>query len=254
MTIGEQLKKTRLLLGITQEQMCAGSIAEAYYSRVERDINEINITSLIKMLNNRHVSLYDFFLPFDIAPIDEEIQLAFINHDRIKLDKLSKSKRANTGYYKFEFKLINAIWDGKTDSLSEEFKQKVRRQFLQIGKFNVNFLIQIQFVLPFATFEEAKSLMDYVFMSSDKLESKERYLPYLASTFVAYLKRCIAENQLGEARKGIAYIPQVTITASTTVYKALAAYYQAVIAKDDAKVDEIKRILQIVGYADYLNE
>lgn len=253
MTIGEQLKKTRLLLGITQEQMAAGIITEAHYSRVERDINEINAASLIKMLNKWHVSLYDFFLPFDIAPIDKEIHSAFINHDMDKLNELSKDQRVDKEYYRFELRLIKAIFEGKTDNLSEEFKQKAKRQFLQVGKINIDFLVQLQFIMPFSNFAEIKPLMDYVLSSSKQMKLHEYYLPYLTSTLVAYLKRCVEEKQSDEAKKVSDFIIEVADTTSTVIYKILALYYQALIAGDEGKAREIKYILQLTGYANYLN-
>ncbi|WP_173005101.1 helix-turn-helix domain-containing protein, partial [Lactobacillus helveticus] len=51
MTIGQQLKKTRLLFGLTQEEMSAGIVSKSFYSRVERDKNAITINKLIAMLN-----------------------------------------------------------------------------------------------------------------------------------------------------------------------------------------------------------
>ena len=33
MTIGQQLKKSRLLFGLTQEEMSAGIVSESFYSR-----------------------------------------------------------------------------------------------------------------------------------------------------------------------------------------------------------------------------
>lgn len=65
MTIGEQLKQTRMLLGLNQTQMCGGIISEPFYSRVERGLSEINIIDLLKILNLHDVSLYDFFKDFD---------------------------------------------------------------------------------------------------------------------------------------------------------------------------------------------
>lgn len=64
-TIGEQLHKTRMFLGITQEEMTKGIIATSFYSRVERDKVDININDLILILNENHVSLRDFFEKFD---------------------------------------------------------------------------------------------------------------------------------------------------------------------------------------------
>ncbi len=51
MTIGEQLKKTRNTLQLTQKQMSEGIISESFYSRVECDKSRINIIDLIKILN-----------------------------------------------------------------------------------------------------------------------------------------------------------------------------------------------------------
>ena len=60
MTVGQQLRKTRMFLGITQEEMTKGIIATSFYSRVERDKADININDLILILNKNHVSLRDF--------------------------------------------------------------------------------------------------------------------------------------------------------------------------------------------------
>lgn len=60
MTIGEQLKKTRNTLQLTQKQMSEGIISESFYSRVECDKSRINIIDLIKILNKHQISLYDF--------------------------------------------------------------------------------------------------------------------------------------------------------------------------------------------------
>lgn len=57
MTIGEQLKKTRNTLKLTQKQMSEGIISD---SKVERDKSRINIIDLIKILNKNQISLYDF--------------------------------------------------------------------------------------------------------------------------------------------------------------------------------------------------
>ncbi len=128
MTIGEQLKRERILLGITQRQMCAGIITESFYSRVENNKNEINIDDLIKILNKQHISFYDFFAPFSISPIDPEIQQvsispidpeiqqAFINYNRSELKRLKDDKRSQDSKYQLEFKIMLAILDNKRKS------------------------------------------------------------------------------------------------------------------------------------------
>ena len=86
MTIGQQLKKTRLLFGLTQEEMSAGIVSESFYSRVERDKNAITINKLIAMLNANNISLNDFFKIFDNEGMPElklqrQIYSAFNDRD-----------------------------------------------------------------------------------------------------------------------------------------------------------------------------
>lgn len=42
MKIGEALRKERLKLGLTQEQMCEGILSRPFYAIVESDKNRIN--------------------------------------------------------------------------------------------------------------------------------------------------------------------------------------------------------------------
>ena len=88
MKIGTQLKTTRLLLGLTQEQFSAGIVTESYYSRVESNKSNISMDSLLKILNYNQVSLYDFFEPIISEDINQELILAFLNLDSKKIKQL----------------------------------------------------------------------------------------------------------------------------------------------------------------------
>lgn len=60
MTIGQQLKKFRLLLGLSQADMAAGIVTASFYSKVERDQSEIVIDKLVEILNAHNISLNEF--------------------------------------------------------------------------------------------------------------------------------------------------------------------------------------------------
>ena len=49
MTIGEALKQLRLHAGLTQNQMATGLMSESFYSKVERDVHEIDANLLIRV-------------------------------------------------------------------------------------------------------------------------------------------------------------------------------------------------------------
>ena len=60
MTIGEALKKERLRLGLTQEEMVQGVIHNGHYSKIERGIEGISAESLFKILFAHQIDLDDF--------------------------------------------------------------------------------------------------------------------------------------------------------------------------------------------------
>ena len=61
MTIGEALKQLRLHAGLTQNQMAAGLMSESFYSKVERDVHEIDANLLIELLTAHHFDVVSFF-------------------------------------------------------------------------------------------------------------------------------------------------------------------------------------------------
>lgn len=253
MTIGEQLKKARLFLGITQEQMCAGVVSEAFYSRVENNKNDITINDLLKILNNQHISFYDFFMPFDSPSIDQEIQRAFINYNRIKLEQLKDDPRAQNSKYQLEFIIMLAILDDHTDGLSAELKQKIKHRVLHIGEFDNDFLFELQLIMPFCELNEVKLLVDYILASSQNLEAVDARMPLLLSTLVAYIKRCVKEKNATEARRIIKFIYNMPATSSVTIYRTVARYYSALIDDDQAEVKKIKTLIQLTGYSAFIS-
>ena len=61
MTIGEALKQARLHRGLTQEQMANGIISESFYSKVERDVHQIDTNLLLNILISQHIDVGSFF-------------------------------------------------------------------------------------------------------------------------------------------------------------------------------------------------
>lgn len=59
-TIGRQLRKFRMLLGLSQTEMATGIVTDSFYSKVERDISGISIDKLIEILNIHHISFLTF--------------------------------------------------------------------------------------------------------------------------------------------------------------------------------------------------
>ena len=133
MDIGNQLKNTRVLLGLTQEQFSAGIVTESFYSRVENNKSNISMNALLGILNYHHVSLRDFFAKEDIKHQKKQIMQAFIDRDVKKLNQYFSSSELTGSKYQLEFKLMFAILNQKIDSLSKKTKEEAYHQLLRIG-------------------------------------------------------------------------------------------------------------------------
>lgn len=107
--IGEQLRKTRMFLGITQEEMTKGIIATSFYSRVERDKVDININDLILILNENHVSLRDFFDKFD-DNLDQGLYFDLSINNQKSLEKI-KEKNFDDDKFLAQFALSMLDYD-----------------------------------------------------------------------------------------------------------------------------------------------
>lgn len=60
-SIGENLKKERKVKGLSQSKFVEGIISESFYSKVEREVNEISAKDLISILQKNKISIVDFF-------------------------------------------------------------------------------------------------------------------------------------------------------------------------------------------------
>lgn len=88
MTIGKALKQLRLHAGLTQDQMAAGIISESYYSKVERDIHNIDAKLLIDILRVHGFDVISFFSKIYHQPAKESSDFEFIT----QIDEARKKK------------------------------------------------------------------------------------------------------------------------------------------------------------------
>lgn len=258
MTIGEQLKKTRMLLGLTQMKMCEGVVTESFYSRVERGLSEINATDLLKILNKHHVSFYDFFEAFDgVQPADQIIHQriisAFNNHDVSDLKKLDKSKKIVSHKIKLEIKLIIAILTGSLNKISADLKVEMKHNILQIGNWNEKSLWELAIAMPLYDFDEIKLLTNSAFTSAQQINVTDEYLMALSNVAINYLNISYHKNSLNECKKTIDFIFNLPINSTIAMSKIVASYYQALIDNDKAKVATIHQLLKQNGYTNYIN-
>lgn len=126
--IGNRLKKTRVLMELTQTEMSADAISESFYSKVERNLTDINAADMTTILNAHQVSFQDFFegeknlLPKKRA-LWKKLIAAFNRQD---LKSLKKINYQSIEKYNLElvYKLVNAELTHQVNQLSPALKEK----------------------------------------------------------------------------------------------------------------------------------
>lgn len=259
MTIGDQLRKTRLLLGLNQTQMCAGVISESFYSKVERNISEINAMDLIKILNLHHISLYDFFAEFNqtasLNQISEtSIIIAYRDRNFDLLEKINKEKNQLNSEYSLELQLINAAQTNKIDRLPSKVKNEVKQMFLQTNHWDTRSIWRLILAMPLYDLKKLNWLLDSIFTNFFKKKKlDDQFIEAVANAAIAYIDKCYRANAFSYAKSAFKFIDK--LPASTVIFmpKILSKYYLALFNRDDIEAKKIMHLLKKSGYEDYVN-
>ncbi|GAA3635175.1 helix-turn-helix transcriptional regulator [Lactobacillus hamsteri] len=257
MTIGEQLKKTRTLLGLTQTQMCSGIVTESFYSRVERGLSEINATDLFKILNEHHVSLYDFFEVFeDVRPLQQVIEheaiTAFNNHNLSALKRLDKNNKVTNHKLKLVIRLMISVLTNSVDKIPVDLQVEMKHNILQIGNWNEAALWELAISMSLYDFDEMKLLIDSAFSSFHQVNITDEYLLAISNVAINYLAICYKNKDLQECTKAIQFINKLPLNSTITMSKIIAKYYQALIDNDKERAEGIIKLLKQSGYSNYV--
>lgn len=259
MIIGEQLKKTRNMLELTQLQMSAGIITESFYSKVERDKSKIDIVDLVKILNYHKVSLYDFFETFEKEnfsqkTIDFKIYSAFESRDMEELENIEKKVSHNSTAF-LQIKLMIAILQNEIDELPQVLRQEMQHNILQIGDWNKKSLWELSIMIKLYEFDEVSILLDSIFEEYTEIDiSDNEVLIPLASIFVDYLVNCYRLNYLNKCQKVLKYIDKLPADPRIALAKVLGKYYQAKSNGDSNKANIIQTLLIKSGYKVYVGK
>lgn len=176
MTIGQQLKKTRLLFGLTQEEMSAGIVSESFYSRVERDKNAITINKLIAMLNANNISLNDFFKTFDNEGMPElklqrQIYSAFNDRDLDQLHQIEKTLSSKNDVLYFKTKLIIATLEHRSIKMPDSIRKQLKTNLIDLDLKEQDFW-DLAISVPLYQFSEFTPLMSLYYCSFFKAGSR----------------------------------------------------------------------------------
>ena len=249
MKIGTQLKTTRLLVGLTQEQFSPGIVTESYYSRLESNKSNISMDSLLKILNYNQVSLYDFFEPIIRENINQELILAFINLDSKKIEQLDLAD----GNEQMLAKIMLAILKKNNLNNSKDYQMQLEK-YLSIKNQDEIQRAVIDLLLAYLCDIDqlmliVKKYKKYVFESS----KQELTLRIIARIELVAMERFYKAGRIDDTLQLVKLLGSLPEDSNIILEKAISRYYLTLVDKDDKEAKGLRKILEIIGYDNYLS-
>ncbi|OXC45634.1 hypothetical protein AYP97_02205 [Lactobacillus crispatus] len=171
LNIDKQLKKHRILMGMTQQQIVQGILDQSTYSRVEKGKTGMGMYRLLKMLKVNQISLYDFFQIYDQNNYQNRLRYLFYNRDIDGLLRL-KDKAENS---EISDEIDLAIAALKRKLTKNQLATKLIDKLLHLTKWNEEKIFLFALLMPLLDWEDVKNLINAIYTEfpKSKLEKIE---------------------------------------------------------------------------------
>ncbi|WP_308558132.1 helix-turn-helix transcriptional regulator [uncultured Lactobacillus sp.] len=255
-TIGEQLKKFRLSMGLSQTSMAAGVVSTSFYSKLEVDKNKISIDKLVKILNAHHISFYDFFEAFDeenlpYIKFQKEIYLYFENRDLDKLDELKNKLTPEETLLYYELKLIIANLKNLPLNIPQDVQTQLKDYLRYSPEKQADFW-NLAVSMPLYDFDELTGIVNEILDKSSEIDySSQQTVVSLMNVLIGYLDRCYREKDRAAALKVIDFVNSMPYSFDIIFHKLIVKYYLALINNEDQTAQDIINLISESGYKHY---
>lgn len=269
MTIGQQLKKFRLLLGLSQADMAAGIVTTSFYSKVERDQNEIVIDRLVELLVAHHFDVVSFFTKISNQDIRTEPNFELMNQisfaqnrkDLNALDKIAaeiKDGKVESSFW-LQFRLENAYaWVLHSNKMiSPELKKKVKSIIIDKNWNRTAYHYLSQAVI-FLDIDEAYQLVDSAFRAYEKKPETDTFtLQFVAMIAVNFLNCCYHQRDEIQEKyvdRAVNFLRELPKDGAIGINSVLGTYYEAVFNGDDDMAKMVIKVLKKSGYLSLIED
>lgn len=266
--IGEALRKKRLELGLTQQEMCEGILSRPFYAKVESGKNRINAESLFKILFARQIDLVEFGKlvqgTYDSAEnkaekrYQSQMNVAVSTKDLKLMEKYCQDiiESSNDEILQLRALVALAYFKGELGGLSKEIRVKIKEKFDE-GR---NWTKRPELLGLLANTMLLWDQDDLNYWIGDLLKKAkkeavsdlilERYLRLFENYLVICYERKAdgKEYQKNRVDEVIKYIISVTAPFQLMIYRITALYLHALLTDQKGKAQKIKKDMEAYGY------
>ncbi|WP_308555577.1 helix-turn-helix transcriptional regulator [uncultured Lactobacillus sp.] len=259
MTIGQALKSLRLHAGLTQEEMAAGIMSVSFYSKVERDIHEIDTNTLIKLLAVHRFDAISFFTQVvnqdknignPYYSIESEITFARNTKDLKKLDEINKRIKEEDSipnWLRFRVELAYAWVTHSNKYISPELKKKVRNgEILPTDNWDRRSYYFLSQAVIFMDIKEAYEQVNLAYAAFKKHPATDPFsLQFVSWIAVNFLNCCYHQKaDVKYTKSSIEFLRSLPITPEIGFSAVLGTYYEALFNHDQKVVDAVILVLK----------
>lgn len=272
MKIGEALRKERIKLGLTQDQMCAGILSRPFYARIKSGKNRINAESLFKILLEHQVDLVEFcdLIQDDYTSEERKVEkqfefkmnLAVTAKDTEALDKYCQQimNSSNNEVLKLRALITSAYFKGETDKIDVEIRTKIKAEFDGGNNWleRPDLLRLLANTMPMWPQDELDFLIGRLLDFAKKSElselTTERYLRLLENYLVVCYDRKVHKKttHFDHIDDAMEYIIDATESFHLMIYRIEVFYMKALFLDQMDKAKEIKQELRKIGYGNMI--
>lgn len=272
MKIGEALRKERLKLGLTQEQMCEGILSRPFYAKVESDKNRINAESLFQILLEHQIDLVEFcdLIQDDYTLEERKVEKQFetkMNQavsakDTEALDKYCQQimNSSNNEILKLRALITLTYFKGKTDKIDVEIRKKIKAEFDEGNNWleRPDLLRLLANTMPMWPQDELDFLIGRLLDFAKKSElselTTERYLRLLENYLVVCYDRKVHKKtaHFDHIDDAMEYIIDATESFHLMIYRIEVFYMKALFLDQMDKAKEIRQDLGVLGYKNFI--
>jgi transcriptional regulator with XRE-family HTH domain len=268
MKIGEALRKKRLELGLTQQEMCEGILSRPFYAKVESGRNRINAESLFKILFARQIDLVEFGKlvqgTYDSAEnkaekrYQSQMNVAVSTKDLKLMEKYCQDiiESSNDEILQLRALVALAYFKGELGGLSKEIRVKIKEKFDEgrnwtkrpelLGLLANTMLLWDQ--------DDLNYLIGDLLKKAKKEAVSDLILERYLRLFENYLVICYErkadgkEYQKNRVDEVIKYIISVTAPFQLMIYRITALYLHALLTDQKGKAQKVKKDMEAYGY------
>lgn len=272
MDIGKALRKERLDLGLTQQQMCEGILSRPFYAKVESGQNRINAESLFRILFKHQIDITEFGNLIQKTYITEKRKIAnqfeakmnyAVSTNDIKSLEIYVQQIMATSdneVLKMRALITLAYFKGELDKIDAETKKRVKAEFDEGRHWlkRPELLRLLANTMPLWTQDELDFLIGRLLDSIKNTQLSElmleRYLRLLENYLVISYERKVQKKKYhsDHVNEAISYIINATKSFHFMIYRVNALYMRALFSNDEKNARKIKESMIDYGYKDVI--